>query len=1065
MAMTNQSDLERQVKQHSVALLRSLGFANPQALLREAASLSMHPDTISAFHARHFTRPDGSIDTARQEGFAKVHTIGRTLSTYTDTLQDRAAETDTHAQEQELLALVANMKAAGMSLDQTVQFFNKHLKIAPALTPHPTENLAPEGVALLKTLVETAELPQAKRAAALKKAVVDIFASDTFGAVSKASILDESAQAKTYKLEHIKAANAFDRTLEGVIERVYGTRPSISTNTAKRDWQYDADGKDNADGFAMIAQLSGEQHSAFDLALSTLSPVLADKNCPQSVKDLAAKYAAMKDALTDIISTSSDVTQALAKMDPDDRPAYYKTAYETHFKTLEDKLSQIYGAIGDTKRGLNLYRESCKILEAERANTALSGDSQNALDETFRTIQRHGFGLSKGQTRHNYFVYMQMLDNLFQQAPLDPLLGDILSVEEQSDIASAGAFSGLPDARQQELRQSLLDNLDTPERRAAFITALEKANPMEFGKTGYPLQTRSMIDRLRLRGLHPLLFEEALISDAGPHAFEIQDFYAQVFDIPQMKHMPLFEDLVNFVRSNEIVDKFDKAGGRRTIERRMNSFPDGVGTGFNGYSVIIPASDSGKEGGDGARLQALIQYRKLVRTAIAIGKPIQIMLGGGLSLNRFGGDVGILRRIIAQELKDHAVKRGTPYDLSNSQDMDLMRMAFSMLYTEQGRANRIYSLTQNQITDSMMGRSIEMIQDMLDLTGAVPDYSYIDEITPLNDKQQKIFETVARRKMDRHFALRHTYPVGGKTKILDSIADKTRCPGLIPYTNIMSRAAAKTKDRGMTDERAIGNDISQGAAELFLSGFYGTGGILHERFQNIKNRKESAADLHAVLDHPEMEYGIIVPGLANAARFNATYLFSKVSDKQWTPAKIMALGASARTFKNITEGRTEMAYTHASPDYTPEEAYLAKAYYDRVLFFALTEASLETTLNTDVDSIVTAYVAQYATGLDIRVGDKTLKRYPAVGEILNDHKKNAPGYALMRGAQDALTPETPPENLFQIAAAYRSGTLSHRPFWGADRRRGLNLGTTNRRAAGTVSFKIAPELERPEPAV
>ncbi|MCD8498310.1 MAG: hypothetical protein LRZ85_09765 [Alphaproteobacteria bacterium] len=659
-----------------------------------------------------------------------------------------------------------------------------------------------------------------------------------------------------------------------------------------------------------------------------------------------------------------------------------------------------------------------------------------ALDEAFRNVVRTGFVLEKGQTRHNDLMYKDIINNLFHYiARQDDLPGWIAQALTPEETTKLREHPDKPwdrmirSRRQAGIWEDLIHSMKEgntalhKKRRKQLQKLLYASNPLTFRSDGYPEQTYSLLDRLKLRSVYPLKFEEGIISDSQNLAPFRQRFLAEAFGMHAMKHMPLFEDLLNFGISQTLMSRFGRHGGAEAAEEKATLLTSlGVGTGYKGLHVIVPASDSGKEGGPGARLKALRQYRKLIRKAIQTHTPIQIMLGGGLSLGRFGGDVGIVRRIIAQELKAHGVKRGRDYDWHNPEDAAMLRMISAVLYTEQGRANRLLSATPGQICDTIAGRIVESAEDLLDLTGAA---EIIDPPAKLTLLQERMLDTLADRSLATFNILRHVKDENG-TRILDTLAEGIRPALSMPFANNGARPASKSGNKGITEERAIGNDQSLHAAQTFHGGFYGLGQVMAQL------KEENADDLsHLLRNNPDVEYGNIISGLTDALRFNAQTLFAKASpDKDWNFDKALRLGHET----DIVDG----SLVCHDPAASKEEAYLAKIYYDRVLFFAVLEGAATGKLDQPLDKLIKTIRPKNGQ-LDVYPGPATLARWPDALDIAVEHDKNGPGYALIWGMEKALKngQDIPEDHKRAIMGSWRAGTASHSAIWAANAQQGI----------------------------
>jgi hypothetical protein len=822
----------------------------------------------------------------------------------------------------------------------------------------------------------------------------------------------------------------------------------------------------------MLAKMATTTTESFRLIQGLLGEALTDAAIPAPerarLEKLQNRIGKLERRLAPVYDQSRAVIEALAAAAPEDRAALYESFYQGQaqgsksFAELSRNFARLYKAVGSKNAGLDFYSTALKTLS--RAHE--SAPHNQPIDEAFRTIQSMGFVLEKGQTRHNDFVYKDIINRLFHRV-LDGQNGPdwILKTMTAHELAKLRAHPEKPwdkvikPKRQAEIWDMLIeamkDENEGRTRRHALVDLLYAANPLTYRADGYPEQTHTLLDRLALRSAFQLEFEEGIISDSQNMAPFRQRFLAEVFHMPAMKHMPLFEDLLNFGISQTLMNRFARHGGTQAAARKADILTKlGVGTGYDGLHVIVPASDSGKEGGPGARLKALRQYRKLARKALESGTPIQIMLGGGLSLGRYGGDVGVVRRIVAQEMKRTALAQHHDFDWKNPRDAKLLRMMSAVLYTEQGRANRLLSATPGQICDTIASRITESVQDLLDLTGAVDDYTFIDEPPELTPAQERLTGELADRTLAAFNRLRHARDEAGN-RILDSFADRLRPTALMPFANNGARPASKSGSKGISEERAIGNDQSLYAAQLFHGGFYGLGRVM-------ASFKEAglAADLSAILLHnPDVEYANIVSGLSDALRFNAPALFAKTNPGQnWSFERALKAGQST----DIVDGKL---ISH-EPDVSPEEAYLAKIWTDRLLFLSILEGAASGTLEHKSLPELIEVLHPKDGSLDVQPGPATLARWPLPLDVLEKHRANSAGYALIQAANRALLAgQAMPEACKRaLMGSWRAGTAPHDQLWAASAKHGYSPFVKNRRA-NHPNFHPSPKQGAEAPTV
>lgn len=998
------------------------------------------------------------------------------LNTYDPIIERRSKQEDAEETFDTLHELISVLKAKGYSIDETVGFM-KELIVSKSFTPHPTEHLDLTKLDLVMDLVEAAGVEKSERAATLEKVQNALRESGNVAATHKSNILDEIDLSNKFARIHNAGLNTLERFISDSIEDHYGPRKNFWIDMAPRSWDYDADGKNNAEGWAMMAKLSTTTLESTGDIIDTLKNL--DRNNLEAdqleeIDQLTRDLEKLHERLKPVYDQSRGMTAALAKLPPEQREKFYRDHYEDYEKQ-QKAFGEVYDAVGSENRGLDFFDSTKEKLNSLRDTLRDKDENQFLMvDDAYRTLRRTGFALEKGQTRHNDQVYTRIIDNLFNSEQF--LARGILNEDEIAEIKSTevydengrlvkkAALSRLSDKAQQGLRNKILRYVSQNGNRELLIKDLYAANPLTFksledGGNGYPDQERTYLDRLALRALYPLKFDQGVISDAGKHGQPQQKFLADLFGMDTMTHMALNEDAVNLDRQDEIVDEFAlRGGGAENIENRKSRQNKMKNVEDTTLHVMRPASDAERNGGWATRMQAFEQYRKMVRSALLSGNPTEIMLGGGASFGRFGGDVSIVRRVVAQELKQIAVERGKPFDRKNEEDRQMLRMASFVLYTEQGRAKRMYSATPDQVADDFGAKIVEMIEDRLDLEGLVEDFTFIDEVPELPEDYQRHARRSWKKAIKDYSDLRFATGEDGKS-VLSKLADKVTCPNMIGYMNFGARPASKSGAKDILNVRAIENDERLYAAQLFHGGFYGSGAMMRGIYDRLNNEYNVIKDdyLPKLMDHPEWDYAVFSKNLTDAARFNATRNFEKISKPgNWNFDRALKIGQSARLVKVEGKEETRLLFDNQGGAVSEEEAYLAKIWYDRLQFLAITEASLKRGgLKRDIKDILND-MRPADGGLEVALGPKTLKKWPVVSEIMEEHKKNEQGYALLYMYEDYIQQERDKgrskeeiveelggeEHLRQVASAFRSGTLPHKPYWSGE----YNYGVKNRRA-------------------
>ncbi len=1053
----------------------------------------------------NFKTVDGKLNLDAIKTAAQNHLASRVIESYAPVLEKRAHETDTNESFDLLSDLIHTLKEKGYALNQTIQLL-KDIKISRAFTPHPTEHLSPEGIKLIENLVLAAEAPASKREAAIQEASQAIRDSKTFSAAKKSNILDEIDASNERALIQHMGCNILERHINDCIEAEYGQRPHFWLDIGPRSWDFDADGKPNAEGWAMMAKLSTTTMGSLNVVANTLTQAIETlPNADQfpDLQNLLTKIEAVQTALTPVYKNARDTVRFLATESAEIRAGAYYEAREEYFETVQ-KFASIYDAVGSKNRGFDFYRDEFVGYVDKNDGTVHVGtldklrkeigktnpEVAEMLDDAFRIVRRTGLALEKGQTRQNDQIHTKIIDNLFcspefqQSGILNS--SEIKEINEtaiynhQSKQVSPPSLALLPKDRQQALRDKVLKYVQINGNRKDVIALLEGANPLriEPNGTGFPDQEATYLDRFQLRALFPLKFAEGVISDAGEHAAQQQQFIAEIYSMGTMSHMALNEDPKTLPMQAPLMADYVKANGILNRETRKEKHVEIQGADIVPMHVMRPCSDSGKIDGIGTGLQADEQYRAMIRTAFLTKNPILFQLGGGLAMNRFGGDISIVRRIAAQELKKIAQERGHAFDRLNPEDREMMHMAASIMWTEQGRAKRLYTATPNQVADDFAGKIAEIIEDRLDLENLVPDYTYIDEAPELSPKVAELQNKIAWRMREGYRSLRFAVDAGGE-HVLSKLGDRLTNPNMVGYMNNGARPASKSGKKDILNVRAIENDERMMGAELFHNGFY-AGGIMMRNLHTYANDGLSPITedtTRALIENPVWDYNIFARALVDAQRFNVTRNFDRLAKlKDWDFDRTLAVGRRTGLLKLEGSEHHLLDFDNQNGSVTAEQAYLAKIWVDRLEFLALTEAALSPAgLQRSLDDIINEF-RPADNGLEFGAGPKTLEKWPHVTQIIEEHQKNDVGYDLLYFAEDYIQGEINKgrskkeieadfggeETLRLIDSAWRAGTMAHTPLWTGEYSYGVHNRRETRAAQQHAKAKSALDAEQDE---
>ncbi len=943
------------------------------------------------------------------------------------------------------------MQQAGMSAEDVNRLVSKirYIKVG---TPHPTEHLSlDQGVPLAREQIDALYTGDGKR---LKKAVERMF-DVQMAATGKSNVIDEMDLDNQEAMIHREGRDIFEENYEYLMRSLYRDGSLVLTDsedfhmdTGRRTWGiFDADGKPNAEHWALMAKIATTTKAAYEDIISLMEKGGYGKD------ELAKDLREYSQKISKIYERARAVTRALAHPPKGQSRDEILIESQNVYESLLDDLKNFYD---DYNQGLSFYRNALQKL----LNLSLSErdvEKQINLARAYRRLRRDGFALERGQTRHGDPVNQEIISNLFQHQPF-------LNLMEQSglfndhELKQLLGYDYLSEAQQNKIQKRIIDHAKSDgafkERMGALIL---EANPLDIRSDGYPVQTYSYLMRWQLRKLFPYKFGAAVISDAGRFAPARQDFVTRMLGMDDIRHMPLNEDRSTLPVQPALKRNFVKAGGvdnlaaRQAARQELELHIDHE----DGFLIMRPCSDAERAAGSGTRMEAMDMFREAVRLSYEIGMPVEVQLGGGLSINRFGGDTSIPRRIMAQEAKRIAQERGEALSFDDPKDAAVLHSVMRMAYTEQGRAKRIYSASPTQIANTLEAMTADILQDVLELTGVVKWDTFIEN----NPAPGHVSKELYNDMIDTHHAFRFCVDGDGEV-VTNKWGRKTTNPTLVSLMNFGARPASKSGTKELTDVRAIEDDIRHYIARDHKAGF-GTGLALSRLHEKFVQGRRTKAQIDEIIDHPEWRYNIWTKNLFDAWRSNYSRNFQRLKhDKSldWTFDKALEVARSVSFTKN-EKGQNQIQFDHHGGRVSPEEAYEAYRWYDRLLMLALHEAALNNpgqdgmNWHDDLEAIIRS-LRPDDNALDFAPGPRTRARYPSVSIMKEEHDRHIPmmdiidrveDYIQSRidaGAQKAdIINELGEYKLRILASSFRAGTLPHWPIWtGA-----VNLGLEHKR--------------------
>lgn len=938
------------------------------------------------------------------------------------------------------------MQEAGMSAEEVNRLVSKirYIKVG---TPHPTEHLSLDhGVPLAREQIDTLYRGDDK---GFKKSIERMF-DVQMAATEKSNVIDEMDLDNQEAMIHREGRDIFEENYEDLMRDLYRDDSLVLTDsedfhmdTGRRTWGiFDADGKPNAEHWALMAKIVTTTKAAYeDIAL------LMEKG-GQSKSDLAKDLREYAKKITKIYDRARDVTTQLAHPSKGQTRDDILIDNQSTYEALVNDLKNFYY---DRNQGFSIYKGALQTLHA-MALSEVDKEKQKHLARAYRRLRRDGFALERGQTRHGDPVNYQIVSNLFQHQPFIDYI-TATGVFSDAEIKQIQGFDYLNEAVQDDFQKRLIKHASSDlEFQARMGELILEANPLEVRPDGYPSQTYSYLLRWQLRKLFPYKFGAAVISDAGKFAPARQDFVTRMLGMDDIRHMPLNEDRSTLPIQPELKRVFVQAGGidnlaaRQAARQELELHIDHE----DGFLMMRPCSDAERGAGSGTRMEAMDMFKEAVRLSYEIGMPVEVQLGGGLSMNRFGGDTSIPRRIMAQEAKRIAQERGEALSFENPNDAAVLHSVMRMAHTEQGRAKRIYSASPTQIAKKLEEITADALQDVLELTGVVKWDTFIENNPALSHVSKELYNDM----IDTHHAFRFCVDQDGEV-ITNKWGRKTTNPTLVGLMNFGARPASKSGTKELTDVRAIEDDIRHYVARDHKAGF-GTGLALSRLHRQFLSGQRSQKDMNEIMDHPEWQYNIWTKNILDASRSNYARNFERLRhDKSpdWTFDKVLNVARSV-FFTQNADGQHLMNFDSLGGTISAEEAYQAYRWYDRLLMLALHEAALnkpgQDAMNwhDDLDSIIHSLRPADNT-IDFGPGPKTLARYPALKIIKQEHDRHLPLMDILDRVEEYIQGridngedktdiihELGEYKLRILASSFRAGTLPHWPIWTGE----VNLG-------------------------
>lgn len=1098
--------LEQQVLDIAQSLIPTLSEQEPDIDWSEIIDLHREALEKGADYLPNIRDEDNRLG-RKAAAFERINLIKKMARSYAPILFEREHDVDTGATENALMEMAQELHDKGASYEDFTNFSEHFFKDGRAPTWHPTEGLSPEGIELAFAITAAAETPAHERQGAYNDAFSALIKSQNVAAQSKWDILTEFDVSNIYAFIHNEGAAKVERILEDAGEKLWNVRKHMTTDTALNSWDWDSDGKNNAEVFAAMAKECTTNMGALDQLLESLETL--KQTHPEMLGEssdlfkLETQIRTVKRDAMPVYERTREITRDLAqRADIKEREAYYRDVYKNEFEPLKNAYKNRYHKVDPEKQGFNFWNDMVSTLtpisETLRQNKS---DAYIPFDNAVKTIRRSGLALEKIQPRENDFVRKDALDNLFNSEKFRAR--GILTAEELSEIDSAGGISvdenkgGLSSGKKHEFFQKVIKHAQENGNRADIIEDLYDANPLSFDgkKNGYPDQERMLAHRMELRQMFQFKFTHGINSDAQPDAELRTHFYFNLFNVQNGQTMNLNEDMETLLNQHRLTRTFLKTAASSVKKKISNFFSKAIqGTVFDKISLksivalMRAASDAQRGAGLDTQYQTLKSYVKhaFVLWMEKMFGPFQ--LGGGMALGRFGADEMIAVIKIAQFFKEKLLERNKPIDMDDPREVQMMCSALQILYTSQGRDRRYKESTPGQVAAGIAKKMVHASKTMLDLQGKL-DKPYIKPLAKFrNDKVESFFDDIMNKSINRYNDVRFAHSVkhydnDNAEPIFNTLADITTMPNTIAYVNNASRPAAKGSSAPrLVNVRAIEDQKRHKRSGMQTNDRFGTGAVFVDIHNGLRDGTIIMDDVQDWLENEDLEFSRHMKATIGAGITDPTYALKKLGWENATFDQLREIGKNVRfmteSAKEGKEPKEVMVYEGPYKDQlTDEQIYFANDWYDWLKQNAMMEAALMKegefpTLQQDIDTIIDAFKPSDNSPA-LKIGKRSMSRWLVVKEVIEEYKRNGASLEILRMRDEQLTQDMVAgytkeeamefqggEAVFrQSASSHDMGTLAHYPFHMGNVKMGVNYNQTISYAPGvdnTLDFDANP---------
>ena len=275
----------------------------------------------------------------------------------------------------------------------------------------------------------------------------------------------------------------------------------------------------------------------------------------------------------------------------------------------------------------------------------------------------------------------------------------------------------------------------------------------------------------------------------------------------------------------------------------------------------------------------------------------------------------------------------------------------------------------------------------MELEGYVENYTFIPKPKHKDADTERRLKAFKTGMINSYSHMRFALKKDGSGYLKDSVARLITCPSVIDYANNGARPGAKISgDKKMTGVRAIENNERDVLSDMFMGYYFGAGQALC-KMKNLDSL--NTKQMMDVLKDEEFKHCLLDTAVAGAVRAKAARNFELVGFQNATFDKVIALGRSVNVVKQDRGGKGgQLQYDGMDNGVTEEQAFMAKLYYDRVLFLGIMNIIHAGQFDQLSVKEIIETVRPHDGALELDTQWSMLREYPEAGYTIAEHDKN-----------------------------------------------------------------------------